>query len=121
MRMPSMYVDRFRFEPGSEPFQRAECSPWADFKADYQQRLKAVADLWRDRNVRVGYRALADRQSRKIFRDVLIFRYLTPHLSGIARNAELCRELEDFMATDIPSQPLPTKIELLGEDMRLWD
>jgi FkbM family methyltransferase len=107
-----MYVDRYRHRPGHPIFQIAARSPLRDLATGHRQKLRAIAGLFRQKaEIAAGYSAFADRASKALFRDLLVYRYLTPHFSQVARNKTLSRELEAFMHEDYPSEPLPINVE----------
>jgi FkbM family methyltransferase len=116
-----MYVDRFRFQPGTAAFQRAERSTLQDLVDDYPRKLREIAGLLRRSGELVrAQMAFADSTSRATFRDLLVYRYLTPHLSSIANDARKHRELEAFMQRDYAFEPLPEKVDLLGQNLAVW-
>ena len=113
-----MYVDRFRF--GNDPDRLAAVSQPSVFKL--ARKLKHLPRLASHaRSIRRAYSALADAQSRLIFLDLLVYKYLGPYLSRLANDRAKFEELEAAMSVNIGSLPLKEPLtNSLGESLRLW-
>jgi FkbM family methyltransferase len=113
-----MYIDRFRF--GREPDRLGAAS--RPLFPDLVRRLRNVPGLVSHaRTVRRAYGALADPQSRLIFRDLLVYRYLSPRLTRLANDRVKFEQLESTMSTTIGSASLKRPLRNnLGEALRLW-
>lgn len=79
--------------------------------------LRFALDQWRD--ALTAYRAFEDRESRAIFRALLIYR-VSPRLSVVTRNRKLAHKLDAFMQSDIASEPYPNAPSVLGQPVKLW-
>lgn len=116
-----IYVDRYRHRPSHPIFQMAARSALKDLATGYREKIRTIAGLFKKRaDIAAGFNAFEDRASKALFSDLLIYRYLTPHFSRIARNKTRCRELEAFMKEDLPFEPLPLNAELLGGPVMIW-
>jgi FkbM family methyltransferase len=98
-----MFVDRYRFPHGLE-YERLPVS--------------AIARSWRD--VVAAHGAFGDRQSRALFRALLIYRVLSPRLSSVTRDRTMAGRLDRFMAADRVSQPIPGAPSILGAPVERW-
>lgn len=118
-----MYTDRYRFKLEPEALAHARRSALADLAFDCRKKLSALWKLFDHRAaILTGLRALDDSASRAIFRNLLIYRYLTPHFSRIAHNRIMHRELESFMQGKLtPREPLEEQLDLLGETVAIWE
>ena len=74
-----MYVDRYRF-PSGNPDKRCPLP-----------KLRAWPDIL------AAHNAFADRESRRLFRALLIYRYVGPYASAVTHNREIATALESFM------------------------
>src|SRR5262245_1803519 len=116
-----MFADRYRFALEPHRLELLERSTLSDLFNDPRSKLRAlrgVAPHWRE--IRAGYNAFDDRESRAIFRDLLVYRYLTPHLSRVANNRQMADALAAFMAEDRQSTPLVSAPSILNEPIALW-
>jgi FkbM family methyltransferase len=117
----AMHVDRYRFVTEPSAFQVAQRSPLRDLAFDYRRKTRDIAALLKNgAAVARGYYAFADKASRAIFKDLLVYRYLTPHLSHVANNEQMFNALEAFMRDNFSAEVLPTDINILGESMAVW-
>jgi FkbM family methyltransferase len=97
-----MLVDRYRFPDGNPDRRRPlpELRAWPDILA--------------------AHNAFADRESRRLFRALLIYRYVGPHASAVTHNCEIATALESFMTAECPSEPIGGAPSLLGEPVSRW-
>jgi FkbM family methyltransferase len=117
----TMLVDRFRHKPGDPVYARAARSTLGDLFHGGGSKLGVLRELFDlRREIALGHRAFEDAPSRALFRDIFVYRYLTPHLSRLANNRELLRGLEDFMAQEIASEEVEAGAELLGDPLAIW-
>jgi hypothetical protein len=115
-----MYVDRFRFarEPGR--LGPASWPLWRALVSNYRQKIPAAARLVADSPALLrAARSFADNESRAILRDLLIYRYLTPHLSRAANDQARFSELERWMTSPVDSAPIAAnRVNSLGEPLK---
>jgi FkbM family methyltransferase len=116
-----VYVDRYRHPPGHAIFQIAARPALRDLATGHREKIRAIASLFRKRaDIASGYGAFADKASKALFRDLLVYRYLSPHFSRVARNKTLAHELDAFMQEDYPSEPLSINVAAHGGSMMIW-
>lgn len=119
-----MYVDRYRF--AQEPEHLAELEDRSALRALIRHpRAKAgIAArylLYAPAMFR-AWRTLANKESRRIFLDILRYRLLGAPYARLARNEAMYRQLEQVMADDIPSSEPPYEMgDLLGQKVKLWN
>lgn len=119
-----MYVvDRYRF--ALEPQHLAELEDASALRALLRHpRAKAgIAARYflQAPAILRAYRTLANGESRRLFRDILRYRLLGAPFSRLARNEGMYRDIEQIMASDLPSSDPPFEIgELLSQKVKLW-
>ena len=116
-----MLVDRFRYPPEHPMHARARRSMLGDLFDGGGAKLRAIGGLvGARREIARAYRAFEDAPSRAVFRDLLVYRHLTPHLSKLANDRRRFAELEAFMAETIEPEGSGGGVEILGEPLAVW-
>lgn len=119
-----VFVDRYRF--AQDPEHLAELEQGGAIRALFRHpRAKAgiaARYLLNAPAILRAYRGLANKESRRVFADILRYRLLGPHFSRLAKNEEMYRGMEAIMADEtIPGHDPPYELgELLGQKVRLW-
>jgi FkbM family methyltransferase len=117
-----MYVDKHRFALEPEALAGADDGPLralfrgARGKAGMLVRIARAFPA-----VSRAYRALGNKESKAIFRDLLRYRLLGAYYSRIAYDRDLYEGVENVLAEDIPSEmPLDPMKDPIGKEIRLW-
>jgi FkbM family methyltransferase len=117
----SIYVDRYRFAMEPDRLAVLQRSMLADLVNDPSAKWSALRTLLRDwQAITAAHGAFEDRESRATFRALLVYRYLTPHLSRIAHDRARADALDAFMEADRPSRPYEQIARLLDEPIAWW-
>lgn len=117
-----MYVDRVRFALEPEALAGANDGPIRGLFRGARGKAGMVVRLLRDLpSIRNAYRALGNRESRALFRDLLRYRVLGPYYTRIANNKALHDAVEAVLAEDIASEPLDEPMtDVIGQPVRSW-
>jgi FkbM family methyltransferase len=124
-----MLVDRhYHYNIVREPAQlaaelaMAARSPLTDLRWNARAKLKAIRALMPQFGAIVrGRAAFSDRSSRRLFDNLLVYRYLTPHLSSIVNKPGWHADVDAFMAE--PRSPVAALGEptmMLGQPLKIW-
>jgi FkbM family methyltransferase len=117
----TIYADRYRF--ALEPHRLAvlQRSMLADLAHNRGVKWRSLRMLLRDwRAITAAHGVFEDRDSRATFRALLVHRYLTPHLSRIARDRARAEALDAFMQNDRPCRPYEQIAPFLDEPFAWW-
>lgn len=116
-----MYVDRIRFADEPEALALASDGPFRALVRRPRAKVGMLARILRfSPEILRAYRALGNRESKAVFRDLLKYRVLGPYFTRIANNRALHEAQERVLAEDIPSEPTAEPLtDMLGQDLAL--
>lgn len=117
----TIYADRHRFALEPDRLAVQQRSLLADLADNAGAKWRALRLLLPDwRAITAAHGLFEDRESRAIFRALLLHRYLTPRLSPIARDRARAEALDAFMRDDRPSTPYEGVAPFLDEPFAWW-
>jgi FkbM family methyltransferase len=121
LHVVAIYADRYRFAMEPARLAALQRSMLADLVNDASEKWRVLQTLLPDRRaIKAAHDVFEDRESRITFRALLLYRYLTPHLSRIARDRARADALEAFMQQDRPFKAYQRVPPFLGEPLGWW-